>query len=94
MNIDDALRCIEQYIRPGMTIEIWQTTNCFIVRRVVFNDGETYADTPEKFAMAIEAVKVIAELPTTLEDFSEISGLDAKRNTQDFATDVTYPQTD
>ena len=88
MNIDDALRCIEQHIRPGMTVEIWQTTNCKMVRRVVFNDCETYADTPEKFALAIEAVEVIAELPTTLDGFSENAGWNAERNTPDYATDT------
>ena len=73
MNLDDALRCLEEHIRPGMTIEVWQTTNCKMVRRVIFNDGETYAETSEKFAKAIESVEVIAEMPTTLDEFSMLT---------------------
>ena len=95
MNLDDAIRCIEQHIRPGMTVEIWQTTNCVMIRRVVFNDGETYAENSDKFASAIEAVELISELPTTLDDFSAYLkkttyakfDVDVARNTPDYATD-------
>lgn len=99
MNLDDAIRCVEQHIRPGMTVEMWQTTNCLMVRRVVFNDGETYADNSDKFASAIEAVELISELPATLDDFeahikktayAEMD-VDVARNTPDYATDKGAP---
>ena len=87
MNLDDALACIEQYIRPGMTVEVWQAHNLKLVRRVIFNDGETYAGTPQQFAAAILAVSAIAEMPTTMDEFSERSGWTAERNTPDYAID-------
>ena len=92
MNLDDAIRCIEQHIRPGMTIEMWQTTNCMMVRRVVFNDGETYADNSDNFALAIKAIEFISEFPTTLDDFTAhlkkiYPEVNVTRNTEDHATD-------
>ena len=95
MNLDDAIRCIELHIRPGMTIEMWQTTNCVMIMRVVFNEGETYVGNADNFASAIKAVGLISEFPTTLDDFAAHLkkntnaefDVDVSRNTPDYATD-------
>ena len=43
MNLIDALKTIEAHMRQGMTIECWMLSNGAMMRKVEFNDGESFA---------------------------------------------------
>lgn len=68
MNLLDALRTIEDHIRPGMTVECWMLGNGQMMRRVMFNDGETYASNVVEFETAILAIKSIAHMPVSIDE--------------------------
>ena len=68
LHLLDALVTIEDCLLPGMTVDCWRVSNSgAMVRRVMLNsDGheiETFARTPREWLNAVEAVRVLAELP-------------------------------
>jgi len=71
MNLIDALKTIEAHMRQGMTIECWMLSNGAMMRKVEFNDGESFAANNAEFADAINAVAVLATMPTTVDDFTD-----------------------
>lgn len=69
MNLLDALSAIEEHLRPGMTVDCWMLESGEMIRRVIFNDGESYARTNTEWEAAIKATAILAGLPTTQEDY-------------------------
>lgn len=54
---------------PGMTIECWMLSNGQMMRKVEFNDGQSFASTNSEWAEAIKATEVLARLPTSVDEF-------------------------
>jgi hypothetical protein len=71
MNLLDALKTIEAHIRPGVPIECWMLSNGQMMRKVSFNDGDSFAATNTEWEDAILATATLAQLPTTVEDFGD-----------------------
>lgn len=71
MNLLEALKTIESHIRPGVTIECWMLRNGQMMRKVSFNDGDSFAATNDEWESAILAVADLSKLATTVEDFGD-----------------------
>lgn len=71
MNLDDALKTLEDNLRPGMSVECWMLSNGHMMRRVRFNDGETYASNTDEWETAIVATASIAGMPVSIEDYEK-----------------------
>jgi hypothetical protein len=71
MNLLEALKTIEAHIRPGVTIECWMLSNGQMMRKVSFNDGDSFAATNAEWEAAIKAVAALSQMPTTVEDFGD-----------------------
>ena len=71
MNLLDALKTIESHIRPGVTIECWMLSNGQMMRKVSFNDGDSFAASNAEWEAAIKAVGALSQMPTTVEDFGD-----------------------
>lgn len=78
MNLIDALKTIEDHLRPGMTIECWMLDNGHMMRKVSFNDGDAFAATNGEWEAAIKANMVLSQMPTTVEDFTDRYPLSVK----------------
>ena len=90
MNLIDALKTIESHIRPGVTIECWMLSNGQMMRKVSFNDGDSFAASNAEWEVAIKAVGALSQMPTTVEDFGDKypqafvkTGFPAERRTDD-----------
>jgi len=90
MNLLDALKTIEAHIRPGVTIECWMLSNGQMMRKVSFNDGDSFAATNAEWEVAIKAVAALSQMATTVEDFGDKypqafvkTGFPAERRTDD-----------
>jgi hypothetical protein len=71
MNIIDALKAIESELRPGITVECWMLSNGKMMRCVEVNEYRVFAKNNDEWAAAIEAWKVLADMPQTCEEFTD-----------------------
>lgn len=71
MNLIDALKTIEDNLRPGMGVECWMLDNGHMMRKVSFNGGDAFAATNGEWEAAIKANMVLSQLATTVDEFTD-----------------------
>ena len=71
MELIDALKTIEAHLQPNMAIGMWMLPDGKLMCSAALGKIDFYADSPEKLAIAAEAIKTLSQYPLCIEALSK-----------------------
>ena len=67
MELIDALKTIEEHLQPNIAIGLWMLPDGKLMCSAALGKVDFYANSTEKLAIAVEAIKTLSQFPLSNE---------------------------